>query len=160
MTNYDEFKAIADDIAEMYANGYYDYAKYYSDTFADYGVVSAITRLSDRVFSLRDFLNTGKPEYDAKAFSDGLKGIAIDAILAIGEVNGVQSSCTITTDARECASRYYCCKDFFVCGETLFEKGSVYESSGSFTVRDETGALQYFTEDSFNEHFQKFYEKK
>lgn len=53
MTNYDEFKAIADDIAEMYANGYADYAEYFSETFSGIGEISAVTRLSDRVYALR-----------------------------------------------------------------------------------------------------------
>jgi hypothetical protein len=81
MTNYEEFKAIADDIAEMYANGYAEYAEYFSETFSGIGELSSITRMSDKLYALRH-TDVKDPWY-----VDNLKGIAIDAILAIGEIN-------------------------------------------------------------------------
>ena len=147
MTNYDEFKAIADDIAEMYANGYAEYAEYFSETFSSIGELSAVTRISDKVYTLR------RIDVKDPCYVTALKEIAIDAILAIGEID-------VMPIPQSRVTRYYCCKDFFVNGETMFDKGAVYESVESLTIRDNTGRTQSFTEDCFNDHFQKIYEKK
>lgn len=66
MTNYDQFKAIADDLSELYASGYEDYANYFSNSFADFGAVSAISRISDKAFSLRSFLDPNRKDYGTK----------------------------------------------------------------------------------------------
>ena len=81
MTNYEEFKAIADDIAEMYANGYAEYAEYFSETYSGIGELSAVTRMSDKLYALR------RTDVKDPRYTNNLKEIAIDAILAIGEIN-------------------------------------------------------------------------
>ena len=45
--------AIADDIVEeMYANGYAEYAEYFSETFSGFGEMSARQDFPDRVYAL------------------------------------------------------------------------------------------------------------
>lgn len=126
MTNYDEFKAIADDIAEMYANGYADYAEYFSETFSGIGEISAVTRLSDRVYALRG-VDTKSIE-----FTKGMKEIAIDAMLAIGEVN-IMPTKTEELFLEE-GARYWCIKpwidEFDGKDYTNFHKGRIYEYIG------------------------------
>lgn len=126
MTNYDEFKAIADDIAEMYANGYAEYAEYFSETFSGIGEMSAVTRLSDRVYALRG-VDTKSVE-----FTKGMKEIAIDAMLAIGEVNIIPTKAEVPF--LEEGARYWCIKPWIeeVLGKKYvnFHKGGIYEYVG------------------------------
>ena len=83
MTNYEEFKAIADDIAEMYANGYAEYAEYFSETFSGIGELSAVTRMSDRLYTLRH-TDVKDPQY-----TTALKEIAIGCFPASVKFIGV-----------------------------------------------------------------------
>lgn len=163
MTNYEEFKAIADDIAEMYANGYSDYAEYFSETFSGIGEMSAITRLSDRVYALRG-VDTKSVE-----FTKGMKEIAIDAMLAIGEVN------IIPTKAEEPegkpfleeGARYWCKKTLATeslgIKSTSLVSGCVYKYLGGLKFENESyGALYIVDMDDIelSTYLQKIIEKK
>lgn len=164
MTNYDEFKAIADDIAEMYANGYEDYAKYYSETFADLGSLSAISRISDRAFKLRKFVSPHETKYDAKMFTEDLKELAIDAILAIGEVNVIPAKAE--EPFLEEGARYWCIKPWIeeVFGKeyTYFEKGRIYSYRGGLIFDEEGTGKPVMTDCGFpaDRYLQKIIEKK
>lgn len=162
MTNYEEFKAIADDIAEMYANGYAEYAEYFSETFSGIGDISAVSRLSDRVYALRG-VDTKSVE-----FTKGLKEIAIDAMLAIGEVN------IIPTKTEECedkpfleeGARYWCIKPWIerVFGKTFthFVKGRIYKYLGNRLFEDEVFGTPILTDQVFpaDKYLQRIIEKK
>lgn len=162
MTNYEEFKAIADDIAEMYANGYADYAEYFSETFSGIGEISAVSRLSDRVYALRG-VDTKSVE-----FTNGMKAIAIDAMLAIGEVNIIPTKEKTPAEKPflEEGARYWCMKSCveMVFGKeyTIFVKGRIYKYRGGFIFEDEvTGtpimSNKYYPADKY---LQRIIEKK
>lgn len=158
MTNYEEFKAIADDIAEMYANGYSDYAEYFSETFSGIGGLSAVTRLSDRVYALRG-VDTKSVE-----FTKGMKEIAIDAILAIGEVNIIPTKAKVPF--LEEGARYWCIKPWIeeVFGRecTYFEKGRIYSYRGGLIFDEEGTGKPVMTDCGFpvEQYLQKIIEKK
>lgn len=162
MTNYEEFKAIADDIAEMYANGYAEYAEYFSETFTGIGELSAVTRMSDKLYALRH-TDVKDPWY-----TNNLKEIAIDAILAIGEINVIPVNNTIVTRNAQLLSfgeRLYCRKEWNNHGLELVH-GEIYE------VADISSTHYYMDRLSFgdtvkvpvdfpiDEYFQKIIEKK
>lgn len=162
MTNYEEFKAIADDIAEMYANGYAEYAEYFSETFSGIGELSAVTRMSDKLYALRH-TDIKDPWY-----TNNLKEIAIDAILAIGELNIIPvNNKTATSNARllSFGDRLYCCKEWNA-HELELIHGEIYE------VADISSTHYYMDRILFgdtvkvpidfpiDEYFQKIIEKK
>lgn len=162
MTNYEEFKAIADDIAEMYANGYAEYAEYFSETYSGIGELSAVTRMSDKLYALRH-TDVKDPWY-----TTNLKEIAIDAILAIGEINIIPvNSKAVTSNAQllSFGERLYCCKAWNNHGFELIH-GAAYE------VADRSSTHYYMDRLSFgdtvkvpidfpiDEYFQKIIEKK
>lgn len=133
MTNYEEFKAIADDIAEMYANGYEEYAEYFSETFSGIGELSAVTRMSDKLYALRH------TDVKDPLYTDNLKGIAIDAMLAIGEINVIPTK----TDKPflEVGARYWC-KATLPCDSIgvisiAFKYGNIYKYLGGLKFEDE-----------------------
>lgn len=162
MTNYEEFKAIADDIAEMYANGYAEYAEYFSETFSGIGELSAVTRMSDKLYALRH------TDVKDPGYTENLKGIAIDAILAIGEINVIPVSNKTevgNTLLLSFGERLYCCKEWNNHGLELIH-GEIYE------VADVSSTHYYMDRTSFgdtvkvpidfpiDEYFQKIIEKK
>lgn len=163
MTNYEEFKAIADDIAEMYANGYADYAEYFSETFSGIGEMSAVTRLSDRVYALRG-VDTKSVE-----FTKGMKEIAIDAMLAIGEVNIIptKSEKPEKKPFLEEGARYWCKtslpSESLGVMSIVFTQGNIYKYLGGLKFEDElTGTYSIVDIDNteLSEYLQKIIEKK
>lgn len=161
MTNYEEFKAIADDIAEMYANGYSDYAEYFSETFSGIGEMSAITRLSDRVYALRG-VDTKSVE-----FTKGMKEIAIDAMLAIGEVNIIPTKAEEPEDESflEVGARYWCKKtlttEAFGIKSTYLVAGCVYKYIGGLKFESEIdGNVSVVDMGDIKASLQKIIEKK
>lgn len=163
MTNYEEFKAIADDIAEMYANGYSDYAEYFSETFSGIGEMSAVTRLSDRVYALRG-VDTKSVE-----FTKGMKEIAIDAMLAIGEVNIIPTKAEKPEKKPflEKGARYWC--KISLPSESLgvksivFAHGNIYKYLGGLKFEDELSGTYSIVDVGnveLSEYLQKIIEKK
>ena len=159
MTHYEEFKAIADDIAEMYANGYAEYAEYFSETFSGIGEMSAVTRLSDRVYALRGV------DTKSVGFTKGMKEIAIDAMLAIGEVNIIPTK--TEKPFLEVGARYWCkttlpANSLGVMSIAL-ASGNIYKYLGGLKFEDEhSGACSIVDIDNIelSEYLQKIIEKK
>ena len=159
MTNYEEFKAIADDIAEMYANGYAEYAEYFSETFSGIGELSAVTRMSDKLYALRH-TDVKDPWY-----TDNLKEIAIDAILAIGEINVIP----VKTEKPflEEGARYWC-KTSLLSDELgviymPLTYGCTYKYLGGLKFEDErsgTHTIVYIENVELSAYLQKIIEKK
>lgn len=157
MTNYEEFKAIADDIAEMYANGYAEYAEYFSETFSGIGELSAVTRMSDKLYALRH-TDVKDPWY-----TNNLKEIAIDAILAIGEINVIPTK--IEKPFLEVGARYWCKKTLAT--ESLGVKSTplvydrVYKYLGGLNFESEiNGTVSVVDIDDAKASLQKIIEKK
>ena len=154
MTNYEEFKAIADDIAEMYATGYADYAEYFSETFSGIGELSAVTRMSDKLYTLRR-TDVKDPQYTTT-----LKEIAIDAILSIGEFE--------IKDKPKLKDYVY--MDRFLCSKPLFNDNGepmlipgkiyIYTGYGKFELSEDREKVFLMSLDIAEKHLQKIIEKK
>lgn len=154
MTNYEEFKAIADDIAEMYATGYADYAEYFSETYSGIGELSAVTRMSDKLYTLRR-TDVKDPQY-----ATTLKEIAIDAILSIGEFE--------LKDKPKFKDYVY--MDRFLCSKPLFNDNGepmlipgkiyIYTGHGMFELSEDREKVFLLSLDVAEKHLQKIIEKK
>lgn len=157
MTNYEEFKAIADDIAEMYASGYTEYAEYFSETYSGIGELSAITRMSDKLYTLR------RTDVKNPLYTNNLKEIAIDAILAIGEINIIP----VKTEKPflEVGARYWCKKtlttELLGIKSTPLSYGCVYKYLGGLKFENEsTGTVSVVDMDGIRTSLQKIIEKR
>jgi hypothetical protein len=158
MTNYEEFKAIADDIAEMYANGYAEYAEYFSETFSGIGELSSITRMSDKLYALRR-TDVKDPQY-----TTALKEIAIDAILSIGEFE------TKDKPKQTPKLKDYAYMDRFVCRKSLLDDNGepilisgkiyIYTGHGMFEFSEDREKVAMLSLDIAEKHLQKIIEKK
>ncbi|MEE1082239.1 MAG: hypothetical protein UH850_00635 [Paludibacteraceae bacterium] len=161
MTNYEEFKAIADDIAEMYANGYAEYAEYFSETYSGIGELSAVTRMSDKLYTLRR-TDVKDPQY-----TTALKEIAIDAILSIGELGAKEKP---EKSKQTSKIEDYAYMDRFVCRKPLFDdKGEpmlvtdkiyIYTGHGMFELSEDRAKVFIMPLDVAEKHLQKIIEKK
>lgn len=166
MTNYEEFKAIADDLSELYANGYEDYANYFSNSFADFGAVSAVSRISDKAFSLRGFLDPNRKDYGTKEFVADLKSIAIEAILTIGEVSmhdKNDSDMKPSHVSLEIGARYLCripLMDYDGSPGLILGKIYLYEGDGTFSYTEDRTKVYKMTPKLIDKHLQKIIEKK
>lgn len=161
MTNYEEFKAIADDIAEMYANGYAEYAEYFSETFSGIGELSAVTRMSDRLYTLRH-TDVKDPQY-----TTALKEIAIDAILSIGELDANEEA---EKPKQTLKLKDYVYMDRFLCSKPLFNDNGepmlipgkiyIYTGYGKFELSEDREKVFLLSLDVAEKHLQKIIEKK
>lgn len=159
MTNYEEFKAIADDIVEMYANGYAEYAEYFSETYSRIGELSAVTRMSDKLYTLRH------TDVKDSQYTTALKEIAIDAILSIGEVKENPEKPKQTPKLKD-----YAYMDRFVCRKTLLNDNGepilisgkiyIYTGHGMFEFSEDREKVALLSLDIAEKHLQKIIEKK
>lgn len=163
MTDYEQFKAIADDIAEMYANGYAEYAEYFSETFSGIGELSAVTRISDKVYALR------RTDVRNPAYTTTLKEIAIDAMLAIGEINIVPTNASELDEVPflEPGARYWCkttmVSHAFGFTSTPLKSGCIYKYLGGRKFKNENlgdCCIVDADEAELSEYLQKIFEKK
>jgi hypothetical protein len=161
MTNYEEFKAIADDIAEMYANGYAEYAEYFSETYSGIGELSAVTRISDKVYALRH------TDVRNPAYTTTLKEIAIDAMLAIVELEVNEKS---KKPKQAPKLKDYAYMDRFVCRKPLLNENGepililgkiyIYTGNGMFEFSEDREKVFLLSLDVAEKHLQKIIEKK
>ena len=161
MTDYEQFKAIADDIAEMYANGYAEYAEYFSETFSGIGELSSITRMSDKLYALRR-TDVKDPQY-----TTALKEIAIDAILSIGELETKEKP---EKSKQAPVLKDYAYMDRFVCRKPLFNDNGepilisgkiyIYTGHGMFEFSEDRDRVAMLSLDVAEKHLQKIIEKK
>lgn len=161
MIDYEQFKAIADDIAEMYANGYAEYAEYFSETFSGIGELSAVTRMSDKLYALRH-TDVKDPQY-----TTALKEIAIDAILSIGEFEVKEKP---EKPKQTPKFKDYVYMDRFVCIKPLFNDNGeqilisgkiyIYTGRGMFEFSEDREKVVMLSLDITEKHLQKIIEKK
>lgn len=79
------FRAIAEELAELYKRKNHDYGDSFGRSVQKYGPVAALTRLSDKFNRLENLILNGKPEV-AESTEDTLRDMASYCIMTIMEL--------------------------------------------------------------------------
>lgn len=81
-----EVAAILDDIQSILEKKNQDYGDSFHDTFAEFGIISPVIRLNDKMKRLKTLIkNSSKPNYES--IEDTLKDIIGYAVLSLKELN-------------------------------------------------------------------------
>lgn len=83
----DQFKNIVDDLLFIYMNKNHDYGDSFGDTFKKLGIVSAVTRITDKTNRLIS-LSTKEAKVNDESIEDTLMDLANYAIMTLIELRG------------------------------------------------------------------------
>ena len=91
-----KFKAITTEMSELYSKKNHDYGDAFSQTFAELGVISAITRISDKTNRLKS-LATKDQRVDDERIEDTLMDLANYAVMTLIELRDKDDTQPIET---------------------------------------------------------------
>ena len=83
----DQFKNIVDDLLFIYMNKNHDYGDSFGDTFKKLGIISAVTRITDKTNRLIS-LATKEARVNDESIEDTLMDLANYAIMTLIELRG------------------------------------------------------------------------
>lgn len=83
----DQFKKIVDDLLFIYMNKNHDYGDSFGDTFKKLGIISAVTRITDKTNRLIS-LSTKEARVNDESIEDTLMDLANYAIMTLIELRG------------------------------------------------------------------------
>lgn len=85
MDKQQEFKNITTEMAELYEKKNHDYGDAFGQTFAELGIISAVTRISDKTNRLKS-LATKAQRVDDERIEDTLMDLANYAVMTLIEL--------------------------------------------------------------------------
>lgn len=83
---YDLHKNICDELNETYINKNHDYGDSFGETFEDLGIISAITRITDKLNRLKNLITSDKQLVKDESVDDTLKDMANYCIMTCIEL--------------------------------------------------------------------------
>lgn len=86
MTNVERFKFIADDLCELYEEKNKCYNNSFGRTFEQLGIISAVTRISDKYNRLCNLATNPNIDNLGESIEDTLKDLASYAIMTLIEL--------------------------------------------------------------------------
>lgn len=82
-----QFRNIAEEIASLYERKNSDYGDSFGETFEKLGIISAITRMSDKMNRIISLSTTNQQKVNDEAVEDTLKDLAAYSIMTLIEIN-------------------------------------------------------------------------
>lgn len=86
MNNVEQFKAIADDLCELYEMKNKAYGNSFGKTFESLGIISAVTRISDKYNRLCNLATNPNVDNMGESIEDTLKDMASYCIMTLIEL--------------------------------------------------------------------------
>ena len=80
------FNIVADELKELHERKNKDYGNSFSKTFEDLGIISSVTRMSDKMNRLTNLVTKGNQQVKDESIEDTLKDLASYAIMTIVEL--------------------------------------------------------------------------
>ena len=87
-----KFKEITDDMIALYERKNHDYGNSFSETYRKLGVISATTRMLDKMNRVVSLVTKDKQEVNDESLRDTLIDLANYAVMTIMELDGEKSS--------------------------------------------------------------------
>lgn len=84
MDKVEQFKEIADSLSVLYAKKNEDYGDSFGKTFEELGIISAVTRMSDKMNRIKNLAVNNSSNFES--IEDNLKDIASYAIMTLIEL--------------------------------------------------------------------------
>lgn len=82
------FQHIADELTELYSKKNHDYGDSFSETVKEYGIIAALTRITDKFNRLKSLILNGDQQVKDESIIDTLKDLASYSIMTCIELEG------------------------------------------------------------------------
>lgn len=164
MNNVEQFKKIATELGELYEKKNLAYNNSFSDTYKKLGIISAVTRISDKFNRLCNLATNPDIDNLGESIEDTLRDMASYCIMTVMELENERN--LVNDKIMRCIEReegIVTSKednkihegDLFVCikelempnGEKPFKLGATYKSDMSGYITDENDLHSFFEDD-------------
>ena len=142
MNNVEHFKKIATELGELYAKKNKAYGNSFSDTYKKLGIISAVTRISDKYNRLCNLATNPDIDNLGESLEDTLRDMASYCIMTVMELE----------DAKKIrkGEKFECIQDVIIDDDELaYKKGEIYTSEHSDCITDKVGNTEHYWEDGF-----------
>ena len=144
MNNIEHFKKIATELGELYEKKNKAYGNSFSDTYKKLGIISAVTRISDKFNRLCNLATNPDIDNLGESLEDTLRDMASYCIMTVMELENENKLSNNDTPIRE-QDKQIRKGDVFECiqhivmddGEVLYRKGKAYASEIDGCITDE-----------------------
>lgn len=138
MDNVKKFRKIAEEIGNLYEKKNAAYGNSFGETYQKLGIVSAVTRISDKYNRLCTLAKNPDVDNLGESLEDTLKDMAAYSIMTLMEMKGENQS-PIGYDKQIFKGDMFECIEDVVMddGEVSYIKGKVYASEANGCITDE-----------------------
>lgn len=153
MNKVEQFRGVANELTSLYEKKNACYGDSFGQTYAKLGVISAVTRISDKYNRLCALATNKDIDNLGESIEDTLIDLAAYAIMTLVELRNANKNIkTLPNDDK---------KERFLCinpvksgdGGLAFIQWRVYDSVGEYTLKSERGEEMTFLKTMFDEHF-------
>lgn len=155
MTNVDRFREIAKELGDLYEKKNLAYGNSFSETYNKLGIISAITRISDKYNRLCNLATNPNIDNLGESLDDTLRDMAAYCIMAVMEL---ENSKVIRK-----GEKFECIKDvIMVDGNLAYMKGEIYLSETNGCITNVQGNTKHQWVDEFGircEDWQEYFKR-
>jgi len=139
MNNMEHFKKIATELGELYKVKDRAYGSSFADTYKKLGIISAVTRISDKCNRLCNLATNPDIDNLGESIEDTLKDMAAYCIMTLMEMRGELDEIISRSDKQIRKGDMFECTEDVVMddGEVSYVKGKVYASEVNGCITDE-----------------------
>lgn len=87
MSKINEFKKITESMANTYECKNIDYGDSFGESFEEFGLISSVVRMNDKMNRLKSFVNNGDYQVKDESIKDTLLDLANYCIMTVIELN-------------------------------------------------------------------------
>lgn len=139
MNNVEHFKKIATELGELYDKKNKAYGNSFSDTYKKLGIISAVTRISDKFNRLCNIATNPDIDNLGESLEDTLRDMASYCIMTVMELKCSPEDLKIRK-----GDRFECIKTVIMNdGEVAYQKGYAYISEMEDCITDKTGCIEH-----------------
>lgn len=155
MNNVEHFKKIATELGELYEKKNKAYGNSFSDTYKKLGIISAVTRISDKFNRLCNLATNPDIDNLGESLEDTLRDMASYCIMTVMELENAKPKRVSDDKIRK--------GDFFECIEDVIEddcivyyhKGGFYRSYIDGCITDTRDDYQHEWDNSWQKYFKR-----
>lgn len=155
MEKVQQFREIADSLGNLYEKKNKAYGDSFGTTFQKLGIISAVTRISDKYNRLVNLATHPDINNLGESIEDTLKDMASYCIMTLIELD--------TTKRLDIGDELQCIKDVVMEEDDViaYYAGRIYKVEQEGCITDEQGLKQHywFTDDSDEENWRKYFIK-
>jgi NTP pyrophosphatase (non-canonical NTP hydrolase) len=173
MNNVEHFKKIATELGGLYEKKNKAYGNSFSYTYKKLGLISAVTRISDKYNRLCNLAKNPDIDNLDESIEDTLRDMASYCIMAVMELENERN--LVNDKIMRCIEReegivtskedekihkgdmFECIKYFAIgeCDEIIFTRGKSYVSESDGCITDNTGTQRWLEKFNWQEYFKR-----